>query len=41
MKSLEHESGCRLLDRLGKKVVLTQVRGSLSALGDGSRIAET
>lgn len=24
MKALEHESGCRLLDRLGKKVVLTQ-----------------
>lgn len=24
MKALEHEAGCRLLDRLGKKVVLTQ-----------------
>lgn len=24
MKALEHETGCRLLDRLGKKVVLTQ-----------------
>ena len=24
MKSLEHEAGCRLLDRLGKKAVLTQ-----------------
>ena len=24
MKALEGETGCRLLDRLGKKVVLTQ-----------------
>src|SRR5580765_7061048 len=24
MKALENETGCRLLDRLGKKVVLTQ-----------------
>jgi DNA-binding transcriptional LysR family regulator len=24
MKALEHEAGCRLLDRLGKKIVLTQ-----------------
>ena len=24
MKALERETGCRLLDRLGKKIVLTQ-----------------
>jgi DNA-binding transcriptional LysR family regulator len=34
MKALEHEAGCRLLDRLGKKVVLTQAGEQLMQHAD-------
>jgi len=41
MKALEAEIGCRLLDRLGKKVVLTQAGEQLLQHGDERLARET